>query len=212
MSADRLLVPVANPETADRLLDTATDVATDRDLEILVLSVFTVPMQVPLGEARRRFDVDDRENLVNEAVERAQGYGVAARGRIQFSRNVAESIRSVADAEDVTTILLGWRGRPRRRDVVLGSHIDDVLGDAPCDVLVKRIDRDRRAVSSVLVPVAGGPNTEFAAETARRRPSPRPGSCSTTRRPRWGPSSPSSKPSSRDRSSRRSSSARAITT
>ncbi|AGB36629.1 universal stress protein [Natronococcus occultus] len=166
MPADRLLVPVANPETADRLLDTAIDIATDRDLEILVLSVVTVPMQVPLGEARRRFDVDDQKDLVNEAVERTRSDGVSATGRIQFGRSVAESVRGVADAEDVATILLGWRGRPRRRDVVLGSHIDDVLADAPCDVLVKRIDRDRHAVASVLVPVAGGPNTAFAAETA----------------------------------------------
>ncbi|MDG5817694.1 universal stress protein [Natronococcus sp. A-GB7] len=166
MSADRLLVPVANPETADRLLDTAIDVATDRDLELLVLSIVTVPMQVPLGEARRQFDVDDREALVADAVERATGYGVSAAGRVRFGRSVADGIRGVATDESVDAILLGWRGRPRRRDVVLGSYIDDILADAPCDVLVKRIDRDRRAISSVLVPVAGGPNTEFAAETA----------------------------------------------
>ncbi|ELY60472.1 UspA domain-containing protein [Natronococcus amylolyticus DSM 10524] len=166
MSGDRLLVPVANPETSDRLLDTAIDLATDRDLEILVLSVVTVPMQVPLGDARHQFDVDDQEALVADAVERATGYGVAAVGRVRFGRSVADGIRGVATDESVDAILLGWRGRPRRRDVVLGSYIDDVLADAPCDVLVKRIDRDRRAVSSVLVPVAGGPNTEFAAETA----------------------------------------------
>ncbi|WP_293027018.1 universal stress protein [Natronococcus sp.] len=166
MPADRLLVPVANPETADRLLDTAIDVATDRDLELLVFSVVTVPMQVPLREARRQFDVDDREALVADAVERATGYGVSAVGRVRFGRSVADGVRSVATDESVDAILLGWRGRPRRRDVVLGSYIDDILADAPCDVLVKRIDRDRRAVSSVLVPVAGGPNTEFAAETA----------------------------------------------
>ncbi|MFU8869852.1 universal stress protein [Natronococcus sp.] len=166
MPADRLLVPVANPETADRLLDTAIDLAADRDLEILVLLVVTVPMQVPLGEARQQFDVDDQEALVADAVERATGYGVSASGRVRFGRSVADGVRGVAVDESVDAILLGWRGRPRRRDVVLGSYIDDILADAPCDVLVKRIDRDRRAVSSVLVPVAGGPNTEFAAETA----------------------------------------------
>lgn len=162
----RLLVPVANPETADRLLDTAVDIAADRDLEVLVLTVVTVPMQLSLEQARSDFDVTERESMVNDAVERVRGYGISATGRIRFGRNVAGGIRDIASEESVETILLGWRGRPRRRDVVLGSHIDDVLSDAPRDVLVKRIDRDRRAVSSVLVPVAGGPNTEFAAETA----------------------------------------------
>ncbi|MFC4436729.1 MULTISPECIES: universal stress protein [Natrialbaceae] len=162
----RLLVPVANPETADRLLDTAVDIAADRDLEVLVLTVVTVPMQLSLEQARSEFDVAGRESMVTEAVDRVRGYGISATGRIRFGRSVAGGIRGIASKESVETILLGWRGRPRRRDVVLGSHIDDVLADAPCDVLVKRIDRDRRAVSSVLVPVAGGPNTEFAAETA----------------------------------------------
>ncbi|TYL40219.1 universal stress protein UspA [Natronococcus pandeyae] len=166
MPDDRLLVPVANPETADRLLDTAVDIAADRDLEILVLTVVTVPMQLSLGQARSQFDVDKQEATVNDAVERVRGYGISATGRIRFGRSVASGICGVASDESAGVILLGWRGRPRRRDIVLGSYIDDVLADAPCDVLVKRIDRDRLAVSSVLVPVAGGPNTEFAAETA----------------------------------------------
>jgi nucleotide-binding universal stress UspA family protein len=165
MPTERLLVPVANPETADRLLDTAADVAADRDLEVVVLAVVTVPMQVPLGEARREFDIDNRSDLVADAVERTRRRGVTATGRVRFGRDVVAGIRSVVERQEIGTILLGWRGRPRRRDVVLGSYIDDLLADPPCDVLVKRIDRDRRAVSSVLVPVAGGLNTEFAAET-----------------------------------------------
>ncbi|WP_255170313.1 universal stress protein [Natrononativus amylolyticus] len=162
----RLLVPVANPETTDRLLDTAIDVARDRDLEILVLTVIAVPPQLALEHARANFDVDDAEGVVHDAVERAQAAGVAATGRVRFGRGVATGIVNVAESEDVETILLGWRGRPRRREIVLGSYIDEVLSEAPCDVLVKRIDRDPGPISSVLVPVAGGPNTEYAAAVA----------------------------------------------
>lgn len=166
MAADRLLVPVANPETADRLLDTAIDIARDRDLELLVVHAVIVPVQLSLEQARRQLEIDEEEAVVNDAVERARDEGVEATGWIRFGRSVASGIRSVADDVDAATILLGWRGRPRRRDVVLGSHIDDVLADAPCDVLVKRIDRKGGSVSSVLVPVAGGPNTAFATAVA----------------------------------------------
>ncbi|MFP8954668.1 universal stress protein [Natrialbaceae archaeon A-arb3/5] len=166
MSADRLLVPVANPETADRLLETATDLASDRDLEILVLNVVTVPMQLPLKQASESLDVDENEAVVNYAVEQAQEGGVEATGRIRFGRDVANSVCNVADEADAAAILLGWRGRPQRRDIVLGSYIDEVLAEASCDVLVKRIDRDYVDISSVLVPVAGGPNTAFAASVA----------------------------------------------
>ncbi|RQH00294.1 universal stress protein [Natrarchaeobius oligotrophus] len=166
MTGDRLLVPIANPETADRLLDTAVDLAHDRDLEIVVLTVITVPMQLSLAQASRLLETEADEDLVYDAVDRIRGYGVEATGRIRFGRSVANGVCSVAADANVEAILLGWRGRPRRRDVVLGSHIDAVLDDAPCDVLVERIDRDRGSVSSVLVPVAGGPHTELAASIA----------------------------------------------
>lgn len=166
MSTDRLLVPVANPETADRLIDTAIDVARDRDLEVLVLTVVTVPMQLSLEKARADLEVDEAEAVVRDAVETVRKTGLRATGRVRFGREVPTSVLAVAEDESVETILLGWRGRPRRRDVVLGGHIDTVLSKASCDVLVKRIDRDDGTISSVLVPVAGGPNTTFAAETA----------------------------------------------
>ncbi|MFC4544114.1 universal stress protein [Halosolutus amylolyticus] len=166
MPPDRLLLPVANPDTADRLLDTAIDVARDRALEILVLSVVTVPVQLSLEQARRELEIDDREALVDDVVGQARANGVDATGRIRFARNAATAICGVAEDDPVSTILLGWRGRPRRQDVILGSTIDAVLTDAPCDVLVERLDEGPAGVSSILAPVAGGPNTDLAAETA----------------------------------------------
>lgn len=166
MSGQRLLVPVANPETADRLLDTAIDVARDRDLEILALTVVEVPMQLSLEHASGELDVDEAEAVVEDAVERSRDAGVEATGRVRFGRDVARSVLNVAEDGDAESILLGWRGRPQRRDVILGSYIDEILSEATCDVLVERIDREGGPVSSVLVPVAGGPNTEYAAEVA----------------------------------------------
>lgn len=165
MSTRRLLVPVANPETADRLLDTAIDIARDRGLSLLVVHVVVAPMQLSLEQARDELDVDEERAVVDYALEYAREAGVPATGRIRFGRGVARGVLTIAE-DDVEAILLGWRGRPRRRDIVLGSYIDEILADAPCDVLVKRIDRDRTTVSSILVPVAGGPNTEYAAEIA----------------------------------------------
>ena len=166
MSTDRLLVPVANPETADRLIDTAIDLARERDLEVLVLTVVTVPMQLSLEKARADLGVEEEEAVVRDAVEAVREAGVRVNGRVRFGRDVPTSVLAVAENESVETILLGWRGRPQRRDVVLGSHIDAILSKATCDVLVKRIDRDAGEISSILLPVAGGPNTALAAETA----------------------------------------------
>lgn len=42
-----LLVPVANPETVERLLDTAIDVARGQSMRIVVLHVVEVPPPAP---------------------------------------------------------------------------------------------------------------------------------------------------------------------
>ena len=68
------------------------------------------------------------------------------------------------DVHDADALLVGWRGRPRRRDIILGSFLDRILGEAPCDVFVKRIRTPSRDIDSILVPVAGGPHCELAVE------------------------------------------------
>ena len=70
------------------------------------------------------------------------------------------------DVHDADALLVGWRGRPRRRDIILGSFLDRILGEAPCDVFVKRIRTPPRDIDSILVPIAGGPHCELTVELA----------------------------------------------
>ncbi|RQH02502.1 universal stress protein [Natrarchaeobius oligotrophus] len=161
-----LLVPIANEETADRQLDTAIDVATDRSHDVLLVFVLEVPSQLSLQDGRRYLLEDEDERLLETAAERVESAGIPVRRRIRIARGVATGIVGAAAEYDVDAILLGWRGRPPRSNVVLGSHIDRVLRNAECDVLVKRIKTPTPSVESVLVPVAGGPHDEYAVETA----------------------------------------------
>ncbi len=161
-----LLVPITNLETADRQLDTAIDIAADRSSRILFVFVLEVPPQLSLTDGRRYLLEDEHEELLSDAVERVESRGIPADQRIQIARGVATGIVGIVEKHDVDTIVLGWRGRPPRQDVILGSHVDKILSDAPCDVLVQRIKTPRpETVDSVLVPVAGGPHDAFAAET-----------------------------------------------
>ena len=166
-SADgTLLVPVANAETADRQLDTAIDIATDRSYRILLVYVLEVPAQLSLQDGRRYLLEDETEAMLEEAAAYVESRGVPVDKRIRMARGVATGIVGAVDKYDVDAILLGWRGRPPRQDVILGSHLDKVLRDAGCNVLVKRIKTPTDDVESVLVPVVGGPHDEFATEAA----------------------------------------------
>ncbi|WP_049892377.1 universal stress protein [Natronococcus amylolyticus] len=161
-----LLVPVANAEAADRQLDTAIDIATDHSARILLVYVLEVPPQLSLQDGRRYLLEDETEAMLEEAAASVASRGIPVDRRIRMARGVATGIVGAADEHDVDAVLLGWRGRPPRQDVILGSHLDRVLRDAGCDVLVKRIKTPTDDVESVLVPIVGGPHDEFAAEAA----------------------------------------------
>ena len=162
-----LLVPVANPETVERLLDTAIDIAHGQSMRIVLIHVVEVPPQVPLSSGDSLVDDDGEEvRLLNEAVEQATDADVTIESRMRYARDIATGIVGAVDVHDADALLVGWRGRPRRRDIILGSFLDRILGEASCDVFVKRIRTPSRDIDSILVPVAGGPHCELAVELA----------------------------------------------
>jgi nucleotide-binding universal stress UspA family protein len=162
-STGSILVPIANPETVTQLVSTATNLAEDQHLDIELMTVVRVPEQLPLSAGGRL--MTGQQDLLNEAVELVQDSDIEVSGRICFARSVAGGILSAIEDHDIQIALLGWRGRPRRRDIVLGSHLDHVLKHATCDILIERMD-ETTDLETILLPVAGGPNTELAATTA----------------------------------------------
>jgi amino acid transporter/nucleotide-binding universal stress UspA family protein len=160
----QLVVPIANPESAESLMLTALDIARDMNAEIHVISVVTVPQQTPLDEGRA-FEENERE-VLEEAIALADDTDVPVRGTIRIGHDVAQAILNTIEQYDSDAVLMGWRGRGRRRDFVLGSNVDQVVTQAECDVLVERIS-PVEDVDSILLPTAGGPHAEYAAEIAR---------------------------------------------
>ena len=166
-SGGRLIVPVANQETVDRLLVTAIDLAQERSMRLLVLHVVEVPPQIPLSEGDVLLDEDDDpRELLDAAEQQCDEAGIEAETRLRYARDVATGIVGAVSEHGGDGLLMGWRGRPRRRDIVLGSFLDRVLAEAACDVFIKRIRRPSADIDSILVPVAGGPHCELSAELA----------------------------------------------
>lgn len=160
-----LIVPIANPETVDRLLETAIDIARERSKPIVVVHVVEVPPQVPLSEGEQIMSDEDAQ-MLEYAAEKIRDADVTLETKLRFARDTATGIVGSVDAYDGDALLMGWHGRPRRRDIVLGSFLDRVLGEASCDVYVQRIKYPRETPESILVPVAGGPHDELGADLA----------------------------------------------
>ena len=157
-----VLLPVANPENAVRLIQAAIAVAQAKHGEIDLLHMVPIPEQVPLEDA------EDYMQEGREAVVEAMLYtavAAPANRSVRYCRNAARGILSAAREKRSNLIMLGWRGRSYRREFVFGSTLDPILERAPCDVAVLR-DCSKRTYDRILVTVSGGPNLPLALEMA----------------------------------------------
>ncbi len=164
--AGTVYLAAASVDALERLFATATDVARTRGYRLHVTTVVEVPPSVPLseGEAVRG---ETHEATHERAEELLAASSVPGDATVRYARSIVAGIVGGANEADADILLLGWRGRPPRRDVVLGSYVDAVLRNAPCDILVQRIQAARpSAIETVLVPVAVGPHNALARETA----------------------------------------------
>jgi len=161
-AAYRILLPVANPDSAVRMIQAAIAIAQAKDGELDILHMVPIPEQAPLSDAEQYMQ-EGREAVV-EAVLYAS-VNVPANRSVRYCRNAARGIVSAAREKRSNLIVLGWRGASYRREFVLGSTIDPVLERAPSDVAVLK-DCSRRHYERVLVPVRGGPNLGLVLELA----------------------------------------------
>lgn len=165
----RLLVSVGDPEYVDQLMRTAVDLARVNHGEILVLSVLLQSRDSPFAllkdDVIKRDFGGQRQEIVDRAVEMAEGTDVPVTGEVRVSHDLAKAILGAIHDHDADAVLLGWQDRPRS-NFVLGSNVDRIVNRAACDVIVEKIGPEANGVESILVPTAGGPHAAFAAEIA----------------------------------------------
>ena len=159
----RVLVPIANPDTAEALLRLAGTLVRQQGGKVIALRVITVPGQVPLSEGSSQAETDYA--LLDRAVDQATKEEFRVQTMTRVSRSVSEGILDTAREEQVDQILLGWLGDTRSISNSLGPVIDPVIKNAPCDVLIVRGDHTQE-IKSILVPTAGGPNAPIGARLA----------------------------------------------
>lgn len=165
-----LAVAVANPAHVEQLMRTAIDVAAANGGSVHVVTVAHKPPTSPFAVFSDDVIVQEyaggRREVLERAVDAAEGTTVSADGDVLVGTNVADAILTAVDDLDADALLLGWRGTPSPEDVVLGTTIDPVLRRAPCDVLVEKVGTQADGVESILLPVAGGRHADLAVEVA----------------------------------------------
>jgi amino acid transporter len=162
----RVMVPLANPEHERELIELASTVAKERNGTVVATHIITVPDQTALERARGRSDEIDETSkfLLDRAREDAETFGVDVETHTILSHRSYEEIFDAARTHDADLVVMGWNpgahGAPGRVE----GTMDELVHSLPCDMLVMK-DRGFDP-SRIVVPTAGGPDSELAAEVA----------------------------------------------
>ncbi|MEB3267725.1 MAG: chloride channel protein, partial [Leptolyngbya sp.] len=162
----RLLVPLADPDTAPLLLALALAIARDRQYEVECVHIVTVPMDLLPSEAPA--DLRAGKALLAQAETLATQQRVTLHTQIRVGHDVARTLLEVIKTRHIDLLLMGWRRQPQTPGRILGTVVDTVLRQAPCPVVLvrPRLDAEQDPQGSLgnhwLVPMAGGPNAQLA--------------------------------------------------
>jgi APA family basic amino acid/polyamine antiporter len=168
----RVVVPVANPETERDLLRMAAASAhahEDEKAELIAVNVIEVPPQTSLSQdlTFEEERVERQQELLESARDIASDLDIGLRTRAIVGRDAGSVVLDVIEEENADHVLLGWRGTRSRREHVLGSTIDPVVGSAPCDAtLVKLGSEGARGEGDIMVLAGEGPHAPVAARRA----------------------------------------------
>lgn len=158
-----VLVPIATNDQAHQLGTIGALLAHRHSGEVMALYVAEVPPQLSLADGRI-FLKEGREYL-ETVIDVARKREVPVHTMIRLGRNVAQSVRKTAVENASDLIVLGWPGSTNSSGRVFGSVIDPIIDNPPTDIVVVRF-REERPLRSILVPIAGGPNSRRSVELA----------------------------------------------
>jgi amino acid transporter/nucleotide-binding universal stress UspA family protein len=161
----RVMVPLANPEHEKDLITLASAVAKQRSGTVVAVNIEQVPDQTALSAARDQGDHEAAHRILEQARKDAETFDVPVETHTILSHRTFEEVFDAARTYEADMTVMGWgpgsHGSPGRAE----SAIDELAHDLPCDFLVLR-NRGFDA-SEVLVPTAGGPDSDLSAAVAK---------------------------------------------
>ena len=163
----RILIPVANPGTAEELIRLGAAMLDPRAGELSALGIVEVPEGMPLSEGATR--ARHARRLLQKVLDYAP-IGTTIHPIVRIGRHAAEGIIEASAEQEADLIIFGWGGKAPasgngRGPTVFSPTIDEVVRESPCDIAVVK-QRGARDIKRVLVPVRGGPHAELAVRFA----------------------------------------------
>ncbi len=160
----RVLVPLANPETAASLIKLATAVAKSKNGEILLLRVNRIPEQLPTTAFSEQ-EVEKDEAWLKEMRKISESENVPTHALIRVGHNIARAILETSRERHCDLILLGWKGYSTHSEMILGQTTEAVIKNARSDIMFVKLTNNELP-RRILLPTAGGEHARCAEQYA----------------------------------------------
>lgn len=158
-----IMVAVANPANANQLIQSTYKLCDAKKAHVELIHMVPVPDQVSLTDAEK-YTQPGKEGLLEVMLSLSMHFPIST--TLRYCRNIARGIVSAIREKKTKMLVLGWHGGPTTNVFNLGSKIDPIIEQAPCNVVVLKDCGGNKVFKKALVPLAGGPNGKLALEIA----------------------------------------------
>lgn len=156
----KIVLGIEKKEEVLPLMNIALPIAQESDGEIFVTNVIPLPPQTPLNVGKQF--IEGRKEFLKEADELGEKMGIPVSFNIRAAHQVYHGLMDSVTENKGNALIIG-SGEVKAREKFLGSVLDPLLQEAPCDVGVMKIKEDAE-FKNILLPTAGGPNAKLALE------------------------------------------------
>jgi amino acid transporter/nucleotide-binding universal stress UspA family protein len=158
---ETVVVPLHNPDHVEVLLDYARPISAARDLTTTAISVVNVPRQLPIHEGLRF--AHHREALLKRGRDHAAARETELKTDLVVAHHPHSGILAGARRTGADMLVMGWKGYTDTSDRIFGEVADQVIRNAPCDLVLLKV-ADTKLPKRCLFPTAGGAHALLAAE------------------------------------------------
>ena len=157
----RILLPLANPEHIDALLQIAEAIARYHNYEIQCLRVICVPNYVFPAQAEVETAAD--RQLMQQLEDWGKASGISLHTQIRVATDISEAILETITREQIDLLLMGWKGKSSGIESIFGNVVDTLILQAACDLMLIKLGTAPHAFPQQLalrhkwlIPTTGG--------------------------------------------------------
>ncbi len=139
----RILVPLANPTTAENLMDISFAIRDTRSRE----PVFPLTVVRDGPDVQRAVAVS--ENMLAHSVIYAAGADIPVNPITRVDQNIASGITRAVKERLISTVIIGWNGERTTVDHIFGSVLDQLLDQVRRMLWVCKVDTPIKTVRRI---------------------------------------------------------------